>query len=76
MDPNQTRCTQQPWVFILLFQEQALGLLALSHKHCFVGNAAGQNEFQYLSLYFVVLALISHMYNIAGGETPQRKHES
>lgn len=71
MDPNQTRRVQQPWVLILLSQEQALSLLALSHRYCFVGNAAEQNYFQYLSLYFVVLVLISHMYNIAGGETPQ-----
>jgi len=75
MDPNQTRHAQQCWVLILLSQEQAFSLLALSHKYCFVGNAAAQNEFQYLSLYFLVLALISHMYNIAGGETPQWKHE-
>lgn len=76
MDPNQTRCAQQPRVFVLLSQEQALSLLALSHKCCFIGNAAEQNEFQCLSPYFAVLALISHMYNVAGGETPQRKHES
>lgn len=71
MDPNQPRCAQQ-----LLSQEQALSLLALSHKRCFVGRAAEQNEFQYWSLYFVVLALISHTCNVAGGETPQQKQES
>lgn len=46
-------------------------LLALSQKWCFVQTAAEQDEFQYLSLACVVLAVISCWYSISGGETPQ-----
>lgn len=31
--------------------------LALSQKYHFVGNAAGQNEFQHLSLYYVLAVI-------------------
>lgn len=50
-------------------------LLTLSLKYHFVGNAAEQNECQYLSLYYV-LAVISHLYSISGGKTPQWKSMS
>lgn len=57
-------------VLILPSQEQHC-LLALSQKWCFVQTAAEQDEFQYLSLACVVLAVISCWYSISGGETPQ-----
>lgn len=44
MDPTQTRCAQQPWCSSFPPQEQTPSLPALSHKQCFVGNAAGNNE--------------------------------
>lgn len=62
MEPNQMWTAAL--VLVLPSQKQALSLPALSHKLCFEGNAAGSNEQQCLSLYFVVLALGSHVRDI------------